>query len=77
VAPTFTQLTDLFLLPDAAKACVTAKAAAFMALRVAGMPEVAIDAGAYQAAAEMAERTYLSSVRLSARGRTHLMRGQD
>ena len=77
VAPAFTQLTDLFLLPDQAKACVVAKAAAFMAVRVAGMPEVEIDPSAYLAMAEASERTFLNGVRLSGRGRTLLMRGQD
>lgn len=77
VAPLFTALTDLFLLPDAARPCLVASAAAFMALRVSDAEGVSIDASAYQAAANMAQSTYLSSVRLQSRARLTIMRGQD
>lgn len=77
VAPTFTLLTDLFLLPDAARPALVASAAAFMALRVAGTEDVSIDAAAFQALANNAQATYLSSVRLTSRARTTIMRGQD
>jgi hypothetical protein len=77
VAPVFTALTDLFLLPDAAKPTMVASAAAFMALRVAGTEDIAIDPAAFQAHANYAQKTYLSSVRLQSRARTSVMRGQD
>lgn len=62
VAPPFTALTDTYLLPDSARACVVAGLAAFMAIRVAGMPEVSIDPNAFASYAVGCERQYLTSL---------------
>lgn len=77
VAPLFTALTDYFLVPDAAKPCLVAKAAAFMALRLAGQSDLGVDAAAYEAKAQDAEARYLQTVRLSGRAQTRRMRGMD
>lgn len=70
VAPELTALTDVLLAPDAAKGCLVAQAAGFMAMRVAGMADVTISAGDFVALGEKAERDYLAAVQLSKRSRT-------
>lgn len=75
IAPTFTApLTDVFLLPDSAKPCLVAQAAGFMAMRVAGAPDVTIDAKLFLLNAANAEAEYLSSLRLSRSGRRNQFR---
>lgn len=77
IAPAFTLLTDLFLIADAARPALVAKAAAFMAVRVAGMPDVVIDAAPHLADGEKLEQWYLGSLRLTRRARTILFREGD
>lgn len=77
LAPALTALADVLLLPDAAKGCVVAQVAGFMAMRVSGMADVNIDAGVYLSLGERSEREYLASVTLNGRHRTLRMRGMD
>lgn len=65
IAPPFTGLTDYLLLSDAARPCLVARAASFMAMRVQGMPGVTIDTKSHAAEAAADEATYLSSLRLT------------
>lgn len=69
VAPVFTALTDTFLLPDHARPALVAKAAAFMAMRVNGMPEVNIDPITLKGEAVVSEKAFLNSVSAGKRGR--------
>lgn len=77
IAPAFTALTDPFLVPDAARSAIVANAAAFMALRCAQMPDVALDPSAFIAQAGAAEQTYLQGVALGHRARRTVTRGMD
>lgn len=69
IAPVFTALTDVFLLPDHARPVLVAKAEAFMALRVAASPDVSIDPTPHLANAQAAERAFLNNVTHAKRGR--------
>lgn len=77
IAPTFAALTDYFLVPDAARPALVAKAADFMAMRVAGMEGIAIAPEVYEARAREAERDYLNSLRISRRSRFSVMAEGD
>jgi hypothetical protein len=74
IAPVFTGLTDVFLLPDHARPALVAQAAAFMALRVEGNADVSIDAGAFAVQGQRAEADYLRAVLLGKRGRSPRIR---
>lgn len=74
IAPPFTQLTDFFLLPDSARPALVAKAAAFMAVRVAGMPDVTIEPEPHVEKGEQSEERFLSSIRLTRRARRIVFR---
>ena len=65
IAPPFTALAQYFLLPDAARPCLVAQAASFMAQFVETMPEIKLDASTLIQRAQAAELQYLSSLRLS------------
>jgi hypothetical protein len=72
VAPAFTALTDVFLLPDHARPVLIAKAEAFMALRVLGMADVSMtptQLAAHVANSATAERNFLNNVTHAKRGR--------
>lgn len=69
IAPAFTQLIDYVLLPDAARPALVAAAAAFMAQRCAGMPDVQIDPRTLTSLAAQSEAAYLSTIRLTRRAR--------
>jgi hypothetical protein len=77
IAPAFTQLTDLFLLPDKARPVLVAKLAAFMAMRVDGMPDVSIDPTAHFAQGEKLEEHFLMTLRLTRRARHIVIREGD
>lgn len=77
VAPALTRLTDTVLLPDAAKPCVVQQAAAYLAQRVAGLPDVTIDPGVFALRGADAERSYLSSLGLSKRSATLRIRDEN
>jgi hypothetical protein len=74
VAPAFTTLAGLFFLPDAAKPAVVAALADSMAQRVAGMEGVSIDTKRFERNALSALDDFLSSIRLSRRARTAVIR---
>lgn len=74
LAQAFARLTDVFLVPDAAKECLVAALAAFIAQRIAGMADVVIDPRPYQAAAAATLQTYLGSLRLTRRARRGVFR---
>jgi len=74
LAPSLTALTDLFLLPDHARPVLEAKAAAFMAMRVNGMPDVTIDPSVHAGESERAERQFYQTVVMGKRGRPARMR---
>lgn len=74
LAPTFTALTDLCLLPDHAQPVLVAKAASLMAMRVAGAEDVTIDPAPHHAAAAQAEADFLRAVLLGKRGRSSRIR---
>jgi hypothetical protein len=74
IAPDFSALTDLFLLPDSARASVVAQMASFMADRLAGMPDIVIDPDAFDGRGTKAENDFLSSLRLNKRGRSSFFR---
>lgn len=74
VAPVFTRLTDLFLLPDSARSALVARAAAFMAIRVQGVAGVTLDPTPLLAEAQAEEATWLRTVMLNTRGRTNRVR---
>lgn len=69
LAPAFTALTDLFLLPDQARPVLVAKAASFCAMRVEGLEGVNIDSRKHSAEAERAERQFYQTVLSGKRGR--------
>lgn len=69
VAPPFTALTDVFLIPDAARPVLVSLAASFMAMRVSGVPGVSIDPSPHHATATAAQGTFLASVSAGKRGR--------
>lgn len=69
IAPPFTALTDTFLIPDHARPALVSKAASFMAMRVAGMPDVQIDPSPHSAEGQRAELLFLASVSAAKRGR--------
>lgn len=69
IAPPFTALTDLFLIPDAARPALVAMASSFMAMRVSGLPDVTIDPRPHQAAAAGATDSFMASVSAAKRGR--------
>lgn len=69
IAPAFTALTDLFLLPDQARPVLVAKAASFCAMRVEGLEGVNIDSAKHAAEAQRAERQFYQTVLLGKRGR--------
>lgn len=79
IAPALTLETDLFLVPDGAKPCLVAYAAACAAVRAIGYGEkLAVDITHFQAAAARAEDDYLSTLRLSKRGRvTHFRQEEE
>lgn len=72
VAPQLTALTDVLLVPDAAKGCIVAQAAAFMALRLAG--EAPVDAAAFAMLGDRAEAAYVASVGLNSRAKAMRIR---
>jgi hypothetical protein len=69
IAPAFTALADLFLLPDHARAVLVAKAASFMAMRVEGLEGVTIDSTKHAAEANRATQDFYRTVLLNTRGR--------
>lgn len=73
IAPDFVALSDLFLVPDAAKPALVAQGAAFAAERIAGIGEK-VDVSVFAARAGAAENDYLQTLRLSKRGRQTTMR---
>lgn len=77
IAPVFTQLTDFFLLPDKARPALVAKLASFMAVRVAGMPDVEIDPAPHMAEGEKMEQRFLAMIRLTRRARRIVIRQGD
>lgn len=74
IAPVFTALTDLFLIPDHARPALVAQAAAFMAIRVAGQSQVTIDPAPFLAMANQAEKDFRGAVLLGKRGRSPRIR---
>ena len=62
VAPAFTSLADLFLLPDYARAVLVAKAAALCAMRVEGMEGVNIDSAKHGGESQRAESQFRQTV---------------
>jgi hypothetical protein len=74
IAPDFSALDDVFLLPDSARPAVVAQMATFMADRVAGMPDIAIDPVVFDGRSTKAENDFLSSLRLNKRGRSSFFR---
>jgi len=77
IAPPFTQLTDYFLLPDNARPALVAKAAAFMAMRCATMPDVQVNPQAHIEQGNNAEQWFLMTLRLTRRARRILFREGD
>lgn len=69
IAPPFTALTDTFLLPDHARPALVSMGASFMAMRVAGMPDVQIDPAPHHKDGARAEASFLANVSAAKRGR--------
>jgi hypothetical protein len=75
IAPEFTALTDLFLVPDTAYAALVASAALKAGQRVNGLPDVPkIDVQALAAEAQAAEETFLNGVDRQFRAVTSIIR---
>lgn len=77
ITPPFTQLTDYFLLPDNARFPLVAKAASFMAVRCATMPDVQLDPAVHVGQGQKAEDWFLMTMRLNRRARRILFREGD
>jgi hypothetical protein len=77
IAPSFTALTDYFLLPDAARPALVSAAASFMAMRVEGLNDVSIDSTKHASRATSAEADYLNTISLTRRGRRIQMRPSE
>jgi hypothetical protein len=74
IAPAFTALTDLFLLPDHARPVLVAKAASLCAMRCAGLSDVSCDPTPHAVMSERAERDFLRTVLQGTRGRRERIR---
>lgn len=70
LAAAFAALTDLFVVPDAARPCLVAYGAMEAAIRCAGLGEK-VDVGTFASMFTAAEAAYLSTLRLSKRARHH------
>lgn len=73
-APPFQFLTDLFLLPDQARPACVAQAAAYAATVTAGEEGGPANAQQIMSAGQQIEDEYLSSLKLSKRARTTIIR---
>lgn len=74
IAPVFTALTDLFLIPDAARPAAIAAAVAFAAARVDGVDGISLDVGGFETRAIDARTAYLKTLRLKKRTRSSIFR---